>query len=127
MTKKLFIGLLFCCGLLTCCDQSDGNDRTPVEYRILAGANQVTAITFTGANGQPASVDASELSDNWAQKIWVIKPFNASATVALRNQTAADAEFVMQIYSGNENLATVVDTIRTMTDSTAVISVAVAN
>ncbi|MBD3583704.1 hypothetical protein [Flavobacterium selenitireducens] len=127
MINKYYLSLLLFIGLFTACDQSDGNDRTPVEYRILAGANQVTSITFTGANGQPAQVSASDLADNWTQKIWVVKPFNASATVAFSNQTASDAEFVMQIYSRDQNLATVVDTITAMTDSTAVISAAVAN
>lgn len=124
---KRFFLFAFLFGILSSCDESDGNDRTPVEYRILTGANTVSSITFTGANGQPASVQASDLSDNWSQKIWVVKPFNASATVALSNQTGNEAGFVLQIYTRDQNLATVSDTIGPMRDSTVVISASVAN
>ena len=118
-----FFALLF----LSACDQSDGNDRTPVDYRILSGANQVKSISFTGANGQPANVGASDLSDTWSQRIWVVKPFNASATVSLHNPTDGDAAFVLQISSRDEQLATITDTLRTASDSTFTISASVAN
>ncbi len=126
---KLKILLPFFCllTLFVACDTSDGNDRTPVEYRLLNGNNNISSITFTGANGQPATVASENLVNNWKQKIWVVRPFSASATVALTNPTGNDAEFVLQIYRRDELLATVIDTVRAASDTTTTISASVSN
>ncbi|RZJ70047.1 hypothetical protein [Flavobacterium sp.] len=113
--------------LVIACDNSDGNDRTPVEYRLLNGNNNISSITFTGANGQPATVATANLTNNWTQKIWVVQPFTASATVALSNPRGSDSEYVLQIYKRNNLLATVVDTLGAASDTTASISVSVSN
>lgn len=123
--KNIVVLLAILC--FASCDQSDGNDRTPVEYRLLAGANTVSSISFTGANGQPASVSASNLSDNWTQKIWVVKPFTAALTVELSNQTDEDQEYVLQVYRKNGPIGTVVDTVPAMSVETGTVSASVAN
>lgn len=125
--KRFFLPLITAFALLSGCDSSDGNDRTPIEYRLLSGANQVTSITFKGANGRPATVSAENLSDHWTQRVWVVKPFSATATVALRNATASDQPFVLQIYVREQMLSTVADTLAAMSDTTATVSGSVAN
>lgn len=126
MLKRNLLLFLFAIGIASC-DNSDGNDRTPFEYRLMAGGNQVTSITFTGANGQPATVAATSLSNHWTQKIWVVKPFNASATVELNNTTAQDQEFVLQIYRNNNQVATVLDTVPAMSAMTGQVSGSISN